>query len=140
MSRKKILIVENHPLTLKHEKEIIEKMGKYDVICIDKNFEDLTEDFMKKNDISLALLDIELDPEENKISGIDVAKMIRNSRDTEINKIPIFIVSLLSKDADRISKEAKSQMFFGKPCSEETLALYITRFLEEGLEYKIDFD
>ena len=130
MCREKILIIENNPLTIQFERQILEKNGQYEIICIDKDFHNITEDFLENHNISLILLDIQLGSKRNHISGIDIAKTIRNSKNEKIKQTPIFVISLMKNEMEKIIKETKCNMFFNKPCNKDILAFHVKKVLK----------
>lgn len=126
MIKKNILIVENTKLTIKHIQAVLIE-AEFNIFTVDHEFDKIDYiDFIKKNNIHLVILDIDL---KNKaINGLDIATIIKTKLGLDF---PVLILSLIV-DKNLASKLQKigCNDFLSKVCNEHELIENAQRLLE----------
>jgi CheY-like chemotaxis protein len=119
MIKKRILIVEDEPLTAMEEQSIIENMGHE--VCAIANSREEAVSLALTESPDLVLMDIRLTGE---MDGIEAARRIRQIREVPV----IFVTAQTGTMAESLTGEIR----VSKPFSPDQLSGAVSRLLDEG--------
>lgn len=127
-----ILIVEDESLVALRIENFLKKEGYH---ILDTIFE--SENVYKRaieKDVDLILMDINLKDSKGDLSGIDIAKKIRDETNTPI----IFITGYQIKEIMQKTTNIANTAFLNKPWKELELLAQVENFIKEGNLIKLD--
>ena len=126
-SRKKILLVEDNPISQNVEMRLLKESG-YSVVAV-SNGEDAIK-AVKTNEFSLVLMDVEMP----NMDGLMATEIIRNL-DSPINHVPIIAVTAHSSMKDREMCLASGMNdYIAKPININFMKMTIDQWLKKKIE------
>lgn len=125
LSKPKLLLVEDNPISRKVEQKLLQEAG-YEVQCVENAHEAIEE--VQKGIYNLVLMDIEL----KDMNGLEATKLIRHLP-PEVNEIPIIAVTAHSSMKDREKcLLAGMNDYISKPINITFLKMTIDQWLNEA--------
>lgn len=128
---KNILIIEdNHIVATDISDALVGYFGdnNIDVFCICDNIGSINLEKIKSYSPDLVILDINLGRNKSKISGIEIAEIIKNGF---ANNVPIIVASVLnSVESSALLSKGLSDAFILKPFSQEDICRAVNSFLK----------